>query len=964
MSDKYLIEKTEFIGELETQATLLRHRKSGARVLLMQNNDENKVFAIGFRTPVDSSTGVPHIIEHSVLCGSEKYPVKDPFMFLAKSSLNTFLNAMTFADKTIYPVASCNDKDLRNLMSVYMDAVLFPNIYKEEKIFRQEGWHYEMNSPSDDLTINGVVYSEMKGVFSDPEDILDTCTQNSLYPDICYGYESGGLPTSIPTLSYEEFKAFHRRYYHPSNSYIYLYGNMDMDERLEWLDTEYLSKFDRQDPDSAIPFQKPFEKSVTKTVSYPIKESEDTAGKTWLSLQYSTGSILDNRRYYALMILEYVLLTSEGAPLKQALIGSGLGEDVMGGQISEIQQPFFKITLKNTDPEKAKEFVSVVRDTLRKMADEGIKKESLTAAINNMQFRIREADFGGYPKGLFYYMQAMESWLYDDNEPVMHLRSDDEFEFFRSNIDKGYFESIIRELFLENTHCSLVIMTPEQGLDIKREKELEDTLAAIKASMSDDEIQAVIDETRALKEYQSELPAPEQLLSLPHLELSDVKKEITRYPTAEKTIDGVTFLHHEIFTNGITYLKLLFDISDFDEEDIKKLTLLREVIGLTDTARHTYAQLSDEVNMHLGGLDFAVNIFDNLKTGGYKAEFVVSAKFIHEEKCGALELVTEILRQTSFADEKRLGEVLRQLRSRTEVRCQSIAHSLAAGRALSYEDPASVLKERINGVDFLRYADAAADMPVEEVGAALEYIYKKVFAVNRLIVSVTDDAEGFADLTKDAGVFLSKYPDGAPVGAAPVFAPVKKNEGFKTTSQVNYVALAGRLKDSAFDVNGAFYVLRSILATDYLWNNIRVRGGAYGAIVNFTRTGNLVLVSYRDPNVKKTLEVYRAMPDFIGSFDEDERAMTDYIISVIGAVDAPLTPSMWGAAALDAWMSGTTDEKRQKTRDEILSCTADDIRALAPFVKNAINKNQICVVGGAGSIDGAAEEFSAVEELL
>ena len=441
--ETYKLIKEEYIPELRSQARLLRHIKSGARVFLLENDDDNKVFSIGFRTPVDDSTGKPHILEHSVLCGSDKYPVKDPFVELLKSSLQTFLNAMTFADKTIYPVASCNETDLKNLMSVYMDAVFHPNIYKQEKIFRQEGWHYELASRDDELTINGVVYNEMKGAFSDPEDVLERYSLNELYPDTNYGNESGGDPDVIPTLSYQTFLDFHGRYYHPSNSYIYLYGNMDFEERLNWMDSEYLSHYDLQPVDSRVGHQEPFDAPREKVVYYPLTADEDPAGQAWLSTEWCTGSVLDPREYAAFQILEYALLSAEGAPLKQRLLDAGIGEDVFGGYRNEVPQPFFNLVVKNTEPEKKEQFLSIVEDTLRQLVKDGIGERALAAAINISEFRLREADYGSAPKGLLYGIQSFDSWLYDEDEPWMHLKYEDTFRFLRENISTGYFEGLV-----------------------------------------------------------------------------------------------------------------------------------------------------------------------------------------------------------------------------------------------------------------------------------------------------------------------------------------------------------------------------------------------------------------------------------------------------------------------------------------------------------------------------------------
>lgn len=961
----YELIKEEDLGEIKTRAYLLRHKKSGARVLLMDNDDENKVFAIGFRTPVSDSTGVPHILEHSVLCGSKKYPVSDPFMQLSKSSLNTFLNAMTFADKTLYPVASCNDKDLDNLMSVYLDAVFNPNIYCEEKIFRQEGHRLELESKDAALQINGVVYSEMKGCFSDADAVLDRYCQNTLFPDTTYGYESGGDPKIIPTLTYEEFINFHKKYYHPSNSYIYLYGDMDHAARLEYIDREYLSKYDKTEIDSKIELQKPFDKLREYDIEYPISADESAEGKAWLSLQWVTGTNLDNKLYFAMQILEYALLCAEGSPLRDALIKSGLGEDVFGGWASDLYQPFFKVTLKNTDVDKKDAFIKVVEDTLRKVCEEGLDKRSLKAAINNMEFRIKEADFGSYPKGLIYSMQALESWLYDDDEPVLHLHYKEAFDFYKESLDTRYFESIIEKYFLDNNHKTLVTLIPNAGLAERREAEGEEELAALKASLSDVELEKIIEDTKALREYQEREASEEELATLPHLELSDIERSVSTFDTREIKIGDVRGLHCNTNTNGITYLKLSYDVSDFTRDELLTLELFKEIIGLVNTKSHTYGELSDEINLLMGGLELSTSIVEHYLGDYFRPEFSISSRYFHEKADEAIGLISEITKESIFDDKDRIIELLKQIRSHEEMKSQGTAHTLAVRRALSYEDKASAYREVLDGITYLRYIGEVAeydDAEVDELIEKIKAISKKLFDNTRLFIAITDDEEGAAISTK---ALLKDYSTGEPIKRELVddIAPLKKNEGFKTTSQVNYVAMCGSYK-KAGEFGGGMHVLRSIVSHDYLWNNIRVKGGAYGALFAISNTGNMRFVSYRDPNIAETIEAYKALADTIETIEIDERELTDYKISVLGSFDQPLTPVQWGSRALGIYNSKTTDEYRQKIRDEVFDCTLEDIRAFAPYIREVISKNNLCVIGSARMIEAQSDSFDAVENLL
>ena len=522
------IEERE-IGELNSKGTLLRHEKTGARVILMENEEENKVFYIGFRTPSVDSTGAAHIVEHTVLCGSEHFPVKDPFIELAKGSLNTFLNAMTYPDKTVYPVASCNNKDFQNLMHVYLDAVFHPNIYREEKIFRQEGWHYEMEDAEDDLTLNGVVYNEMKGAFSSSDDVLEREILNALFPETSYSFESGGDPEVIPELTYEKFLDFHRRYYHPSNSYIYLYGNMDMAEKLEFIDREYLGKFEKQAVDSEVKLQPSFPEMKEIQKSYPISEGESEENNTYLSVSKAVGSVLDRELYVAFQILDYALCSAPGAPLKQAMIDAGIGTDVYSIFDDGVRQPYFSVIAKNADLQQKEAFLDTYRQILTKLVKEGIDRKALYAGLNHFEFKHREADFGSYPRGLMYGLQMLDSWLYDDGKPFIHVEANETYAGLREKIEEGYFEKLIRDCLLDNEHGAVVVLVPEKGLTAKREKELAEKLQQYKETLSGEEIDVIVADTEALKAYQEEGDTPEALSCIPHLTREDIKKEAESY---------------------------------------------------------------------------------------------------------------------------------------------------------------------------------------------------------------------------------------------------------------------------------------------------------------------------------------------------------------------------------------------------------------------------------------------------
>ena len=600
----YELQKEEDLKGIKAKGYLLRHRKSGARVVYIENDDNNKVFSIGFRTPPSDSTGVPHIMEHSVLCGSKNFPAKDPFVELVKGSLNTFLNAMTYPDKTVYPVASCNDKDFQNLMHVYMDAVFYPNIYEHEEIFRQEGWSYQLDSAEDKLKYNGVVYNEMKGAFSSPEGVLDRVILNTLFPDTSYANESGGDPEVIPELTYEQFLDFHRKYYHPSNSYIYLYGDMDAEEKLNWLDQEYLGKYDREPVDSTICFQEPFAEIQEKFIPYSIASEESEEDNTYLSYNKVVGTSLDKELYLAFQILDYALLSAPGAPLKKALTDAGIGKDIMGSYDNGIYQPIFSVIAKNANAEQKEEFIKVIEDVLKASVKNGIDTKAIEAGINYHEFRYREADFGNYPKGLMYGLQMMDSWLYDDEKPFIHIEALDTFEFLKKQIGTGYYESLIQNYLLDNPHGAIVIVTPEKGRTARMETELEEKLQEYKASLTAEEIETFVQKTHALEDYQSEPESEENLEKIPVLKREDISREIEPIINEELTLAGVPVIFHEIETNGIGYVDVLFDMSSVEEEDLPYVGILQSVLGIIDTKHYDYGTLFNEINVNTGAVSY------------------------------------------------------------------------------------------------------------------------------------------------------------------------------------------------------------------------------------------------------------------------------------------------------------------------------------------------------------------------
>ena len=962
-----VIEKRE-IRDLNSVSYLLKHNKTGARVALLSNDDDNKVFYIGFRTPPKDSTGVAHIIEHTVLCGSDKFPVKDPFIELAKGSLNTFLNAMTYPDKTVYPVASCNDRDFQNLMDVYLDAVFHPNIYHEEKIFKQEGWHYEMEDAEDELTINGVVYNEMKGAYSSPDDVLWREIMNSLYPHTAYAVESGGDPDVIPELTYEDFLAFHQRYYHPSNSYIYLYGNMDMAEKLAFIDEEYLSRYDALSVDSELESEKAFNATVTVEKEYPIMESESEENNTYLSYNISLGEASDRKLCYGVGTLADVLCMVPGAPVKQALLDAGIGTDLQCAFDIGVKQPYFSIVAKNAEAGQKEEFVQIIEDKLRELSENGLDKEALLATINRDEFKYREADFGSYPKGLMYGLNMLESWLYDDSKPFYYVELLDTYKALKEAVNTSYFENLIREYLIDNTHKSIVVVKPVKGLTGRKEKELAKQLAERKAAMSKEDIEQIVRETGELKEYQ-ETPSPkEDLEKIPLLTRADMRKEAAPYYNEEKKVGDTTLLYHDIYTNGIGYLRFMFDLRQVPEELFPYVGILKVLIGLVDTKKHSYSELYNEINLKTGGIDPAVNTYTDARDlSRYTATFDLKVKTLYENLPQAFALAEEILTESVYTDPKRLFELIAEARSEKQAQMMTAGHTLAAGRALSYLSKTACVLQHMNGIPFYRLLEGLEnefETGKDDLIEKMQKVVHCIFRPENLMVDYTAQPEGLTGIESLVENFKSRLFTDPIDSACYVPVPVKKNEGLMSSAQIQYVCRAGNFTKKGLPYTGALRVLRVMMGYDYLWTQVRVKGGAYGCMCNFGKSGESYFVSYRDPNLEKTIDVYEKAADYIEHFEADERTMTQYIIGAVSEMDMPMTPAAKGNYSLGGYMTHYSYERVQQDRDELLATQVDTIRGLAAYIRAFMEDECLCVVGNEEKIKEQKGLFSSTDYLF
>ncbi|SEF60814.1 hypothetical protein SAMN05660865_00610 [Caloramator fervidus] len=954
------------IKEINSKAYIFEHEKSGARLLKIQNDDDNKVFSISFRTPPSDNTGVPHIIEHSVLCGSRKYPVKEPFVELIKGSLQTFLNAMTYPDKTMYPVASKNEKDFFNLMDVYLDAVFYPNIYKTKEILMQEGWHYELFDKEGELTYRGVVYNEMKGAFSSPEGILFRKISETLFPDTTYGYESGGDPDYIPELTYEAFLDFHKKYYHPSNSYIYLYGNGDLNKELEFIDG-YLKDFDKTEIYSEIEFQPPFDEIKEFMMDYPIAQDEDEKEKTFLSLNFVTGDSRNVEEALALEILEHILLGTFASPLKKALIDAGLGKDVFGSFEGSMLQPMFSIIVKGSEIDKKDKFKEVVFETLRKLVKEGIDKKLIEASINKIEFQMREAEHDSAPKGLLYGIKVMNSWLYDAH-PTVYLEYDVPLKNIKEGMKGRYFENLIEKYLINNKHASLLVLKPKKGLLDEKERALKEKLKKIKESMSDENLNEIIENTKKLLKRQETPDSKEALETIPVLSISDIKREADKLPLVEKNLNGCKLLFHPVFTNKIVYTNFYFDVDKVDYNLLPYASLLGSLLGKLSTKNYCYEELAKEIDINIGGIRFYTEIIERVDDiEAFKPIFVIESKCLADKTPKMLEIIGEIINRTLFDDKKKIKEIIQQTKSRLEMIMIDRGHSVASKRLVSYFSKAGKLNEIMSGTEYYKFIanlEKNFDTFENELIEKLKLVKDRIFNINNLLLSLTCEEKDLSVYEKNIHFILDDL-NKEKLNKVDFNIKVSKdNEGLLTQANVQYVAKGYNYRRLGYEYNGAMQVLRTIVSLDYLWNKVRVQGGAYGCFMNIERNGTLTFASYRDPNLKETLKAYDEVPQYIEKLEIDDREMTKYIIGTMSKLDYPLNPFMKGRVSDENYMRGITYEDIQREREEVLDTTLQKIKNLKNVIEDTLKQEYICVLGNENKIKQNQDMFNKLVKVF
>lgn len=989
----FAVERCETVPELDSDAYVLRHTTSGARLLYLACDDENKAFAIGFKTPPADSTGVFHILEHSVLCGSAKFPVKEPFVDLIKSSMQTFLNAMTYPDKTIYPVATTNEQDLYNLMDVYLDAVFNPAIYTKPTIFEQEGWHYELDLPEGEdcdgdgssaslregtLRYNGVVFNEMKGALSDPMSVLDDAVNAALYPDTAYAHESGGDPRAIPALTYEQFLDTHARHYNPSNSYITLYGDLDVDRALAFLDERYLSqpsaasrRMDAtvaagEDPSALAP--NPLDVQVPVTCEYKRVEMATTPENALVGLGLVLGSALDRKRTIAADILFEALLGSNEAPVKKAILAAGLGGNVVSYTAAESLQPYELIMLQNAQPGVARELRRVFQDACRDLCEHGVPRERLEAIISSNEYDLRQRDYG-IADGVAIACDALSTWLYDDDAATLALKYGPVYEELRGELDGSYFEDLLRELVLENDHMALVELVPVDAAEGTESAEAAE-LAAKRDAMTDAELADVVERTAALRAAQEAEDTPEAKATLPRLRVSDIGEARPEPPLVVDTTAPIPCLRHGIPTNRLAYAMQYFDLSCVAFEDLPYVTLLCRLLKQLPTSEHSAEELDNLLAGKLGFLSFTTEVMTQPEVDGVRPYLLVSAGALSEKIDALASLPREVWSSTLLADADadRMRDVLTQIRIGLEQGFINNGHSAALGRAMSYSSPSAVVREQLSGVDFylfLRDLLDHFDERLDGLRAKLTELAGRIFVADGCMASFTGSDEDFDAYWDAAGDLGLDAGDGADAGrdALVVPAPCDRHEAFVIPSDICFAARACDPRRLGIDVTGAWAVAANALSYDYLWNEIRVKGGAYGCGFRAAGERQAAFYTYRDPAIDPSIERVARAGEWLGSFEPDEAAFEGFIVSCVSGMDAPVKPYALTKRRNTTYLAGLDPHAREERRAQMLAATPGELRSLGADVTRIAATSPTCVFGGRDVIAKSNAGFNVIDLL-
>ncbi|MGI5948906.1 insulinase family protein [Peptoniphilus sp.] len=962
MKNYELIEE-KYIDEVSSDCKVYTHNKTGAKILTLSNSDKNKAFGIGFRTPPVKGNGVCHIVEHCVLSGSRKYKTKEPFMDLIKSSQQTFLNAMTFPDKTIYPISSRNKKDFYNLMDVYLDAVFYPMIHEEEKIFLQEGWHYEINSRDDDLKYNGVVYNEMKGVYSSAENIVADALTFNLHENSSYGVDSGGDPALIPTLSYEEFKDYHKKYYHPTNSYIYLYGDMDMEEALKYIDENYLDNFEKIDLNSEIILNEEFDKEKDVEITFSASKEEATENSDFLARGWTIGYQTSKMDIFMRDFLSSILIESESAPLKRAILDAEIGEDVYTETSTSLPLDF-SIVVKNTSADKKEEFLNLIDEKLRELVENGIDRDLIEATLNRYEFVFREG--GGNQKAIIYYIRALNTWLYDKS-PLDSLYYIDVLNEVRERIDDNFVEKYIEEKLLNNKYAVNVVARPEIDKNEKQDEKVREELAKIKESLSEEELDEMIEKSKALLKYQMEEDSLEAKKTIPTLELSDIDRDITEYKVVHDEIDGVKYLKSIEDTNKIVYTNICHDIGFLNEDEIEKMSLLTTLLSLLDTKNYSYEELNNEIYKSTGGIYFAPTVYvDSKDNKKYSVKLSIKMKSLAENVSKGLEIIDEIIENTILDSKKRIKELLYIMKSRIESGLLSNGHQVVISIVKSYFSEASAYQSHISGMDYYEFLKDLVenfDERWDELLKSFNSLYQKLFNRENLIISVTGEEEDLESIKDDFREYIDTLNTETVTPGNFNFKDTNKNEGYYMTSNVVYVSKGYDLTKLGQKYVGDLTVLSNILNSSFLHNEIRAKGGAYGGGITIPRTATLATYSYRDPNLKNTVEVYDKIGEFVKNLNISDEDLKDFIIGSMNTFDPLLSPEQIGDLNLARYITNLTSSDVKKSKEEALNTNLEKLRAFGEVIDKAMKKNYLAVIGSESKIRENEELFKEIKSI-
>lgn len=985
----FTVTHVETIDELDADAYVLFHHASGARLLYLACDDENKAFSIGFKTPPANSTGVFHILEHSVLDGSEKFPLKEPFVELIKGSMQTFLNAMTYPDKTVYPVASTNEQDLLNLMDVYMDAVLNPAIYTKRAIFEQEGWHYELDVPEGKpltegtLRYNGVVFNEMKGALSDPMSVLDDAVGAALFPDTAYAFESGGDPRAIPELTYEEFLDTHARHYNLANSYLTLYGDFaDVRRELAFLDERYLSQENAAgrriaaeraagaSPAALAP--NPLAMQEPTVCDYKRVEMQTTPENALVGMGYVIGQALDTFRTVAADVLFDAILGSNEAPVKKAIIAAGLGGNVTSYTSSACQQPYELIILQNARPQAAQEFRNVIEDTCRDLVEHGVPRDRLEAVISSNEYALRQRDYG-MSDGVVLACEALSTWLYDDDAATDALKYADTYAALREALDGPFFEDLLRELVLESNHCALVELVPvgagagegaEAGPADAADTEAA-KLAKIKASMSTAELHAILDDVAELRRQQEAEDAPEDRAKLPRLHVEDIGDA---RPDPACTLDDaapIPCLRHSIPTRRLAYALTYFDLTHVSYAELPYVKVLCRLMQQLPTAQHTAAELDSFIGSNLGFLTFTTEVFQQPNWKLARPVLLVSAGALSEKIDALASIPREVWAETIFEDTDRMRDVLTQLKIGMEQTFITAGHQAALGRALSYVSPAAVISEQLGGVDFYRFLRDLLDHFDERTGELcdkLRELQQRIFTSTGTVASFTGSDEDYARYWTAAGT-LGLTTRTAPAKELYVPMPEDKHEAFVIPSDVCYLGQSTDPRALGIATDGSWGVAANALSYGYLWNEIRVKGGAYGCGFRAAADRQLAFYTYRDPAIDPSIDRIAGAGAWLGELDTDRDTFEGYIVSTVSSNDAPVKPYALTKRLNGAYFSKRTPGYREQLRSEMLATTPERLRELGSDVAQVAEKAPRCVFGGREIIEASKAGWNVVDLL-